>query len=418
MVSLGSNPNYVVTATNSALTISGRAASVVAEAKSKIYGEENPALTAVTNGAVNGDVINVTLSTDATTSSGVGVSNIVVTPGSNPNYLVAATNSTLTISGREASVVADAKSKIYGEENPALTAVTNGAVNGDVINATLTTDATQYSGVGVSNIVVNLGSNPNYVVTATNSALTISGRVATVVAEAKSKVYGEENPALTAVLVGEVVGGDALNYTLSTDATQYSGVGISNIVVNLGSNPNYLVAATNSTLTISGRAATVVADAKSKIYGEENPALTAVIVGEVVGGDTLNYTLSTDATQYSAVGVSNITVTPGSNPNYVVTSTNSTLTINGRPASVVAEAKSKIYGEENPSLTAVTNGAVNGEVINATLTTDATQYSGVGVSNIVVNLGSNPNYVVTATNSTLTISGRAATVVAEAKSKI
>jgi hypothetical protein len=38
----------------------------------------------------------------------------------------------------------------YGDENPALTAVVTGAVNGDTINYTLATTATQFSNVGLS----------------------------------------------------------------------------------------------------------------------------------------------------------------------------------------------------------------------------------------------------------------------------
>jgi hypothetical protein len=36
-------------------------------------------------------------------------------------------------------------------------------------------------------------------------------------------------------------------------------------------------------------------DGKSKVYGDENPALTAVVTGTVNGGDTINYTLATTA---------------------------------------------------------------------------------------------------------------------------
>ena len=54
-------------------------------------------------------------------------------------------------------MTADAQTKIYGDVNPALTAVTNGVINGDVIDVTLTTDATQFSDVGVSNIIVTAG---------------------------------------------------------------------------------------------------------------------------------------------------------------------------------------------------------------------------------------------------------------------
>jgi hypothetical protein len=57
------------------------------------------------------------------------------------------------------------------DENPALTAVVTGTVNGDTINYTLATTASQFSNVGQYPIDVTLGANPNYVVS-TNGILT------------------------------------------------------------------------------------------------------------------------------------------------------------------------------------------------------------------------------------------------------
>ena len=48
-------------------------------------------------GAVNGDTLNFSLATTATTTSGVGSYPIAVTLGTNPNYTVTKTDSTLTI---------------------------------------------------------------------------------------------------------------------------------------------------------------------------------------------------------------------------------------------------------------------------------------------------------------------------------
>jgi hypothetical protein len=50
-----------------------------------------------------------------------------------------------------------------------------------------------------------------------------------------------------------------------------------------------------------------------------------VVTGAVNGGDTINYTLATTATQFSNVGDYPIAVTLGDNPNYSVVSTNGTL---------------------------------------------------------------------------------------------
>jgi hypothetical protein len=65
----------------------------------------------------------------------------------NPNYSVVSTG-TLSVTPIAVTVIADGKSKVW-DENPALTAVVTGAVNGDTINYTLATTATQFSNVGI-----------------------------------------------------------------------------------------------------------------------------------------------------------------------------------------------------------------------------------------------------------------------------
>jgi hypothetical protein len=52
-----------------------------------------------------------------------------------------------------------------------------------------------------------------------------------------------------------------------------------------------------------------------------------LVTGAVNGGDTINYTLATTASQFSNVGHYPIAVTLGANPNYSVVSTNGTLSV-------------------------------------------------------------------------------------------
>src|SRR6185295_16721340 len=301
--------------------------------------------TAVVTGQVaGGDAVNYSLATTAVTLSGIGGFPIAVTLGANPNYDVTKTDSTLTVNKAVATVVADAQSKFYGTANPALTAVVTGAVTGgDAVNYSLATTAVTLSGIGGYPITVTLGANPNYSVTKTDNTLTVNKAVATVVADAQSKFYGTANPTLTAVVTGAVTGGDAVNYTIATTATQFSGVASYPITVTLGTNPNYDVSKTDNTLTVNKAVATVVADAQSKFYGTTNPGLTAVVTGAVTGGDAVDYTLATTAVTLSGIGGYPITVTLGINPNYTVTKTDSTLTVNKAVATVVADAQSKFY---------------------------------------------------------------------------
>jgi len=240
--------------------------------------------------------------------------------------------------------------------------------------------------VGDYPITVDLGPNPNYTVTPTNSTLTVGPKAASVAADVKSKAYGDDNPALTATVTGEVVGGDALSYTLATAAVKLSVVGTYPITVTLGANPNYTVTLTNSLLTVSPKAATVAADHKSKTYGDDNPALTATLTGEVAGGDVISYTLATTAVKLSSVGDYPITVTLGSNPNYTVTPVDGTLTVDPIALTVTADDKSKLYGQPDPAFTySVTSGALlSGDAFTGALT----RVPGEAIGNYAIQQGS------------------------------
>src|SRR5438093_393849 len=162
-------------------------------------------------------MLNYTLATTALQFSSVGPYPISVTLGSNPNYSITPSNGTLTVNQRPATVKADDKSKNYGDSNPALTATVTGTVNGDTLNYTLATTATQFSSVGPYPISVTLGSNPNYSITPSNGNMTVNQRPATVKEIGRASCSGGANPAVTAT-VTETVNGDTLNYTLTTTA--------------------------------------------------------------------------------------------------------------------------------------------------------------------------------------------------------
>jgi hypothetical protein len=304
----------------------------------RTYGDANPALTYTYYGLHTGDtsaiLSGLSLSTAATTTSNVGSyaitagGSVVSTTGQ--AYRLIQTPAALTVTPRSITVTADAKSRTYGDVNPALTYQVGGSglVNGDTLSGALATSATTASNVGTYGITQGtLAASSNYALNYTSANLIVGQRAITVTADAKSRAYGDVNPALTATVAGQVAGGDAINYSLSTSAAQFTSVGSYAITVTLGSNPNYNVTPTNGILTINQKDATVTADNKTKTYNAPNPTLTAAVVGQVAGGDSINYTLSTAATQSSAPGTYPIIVTLGSNPNYNVIKADGTLTI-------------------------------------------------------------------------------------------
>ena len=79
-------------------------------------------------------------------------------------------------------------------------------------------------------------------------------------------------------------------------------------------------------LTISKASATVTADAKVKIAGREDPALTAKVEG-LIDGDKLEYTLMREAGEEERQYAITVTADPDRNPNYEVTAKAGTLTI-------------------------------------------------------------------------------------------
>ena len=119
--------------------------------------------------------------------------------------------------------------------------------------------------------------------------LTVGQRALTVTADAKSRAYGDANPALTYQVGGSgLVNGDTLSGALATSATTASNVGTYGIGQGtLAASGNYALNYTGNDLTVGQRALTVTADAKSRAYGDVNPALTYQVGGSgLVNGDT------------------------------------------------------------------------------------------------------------------------------------
>src|SRR6185437_11318130 len=225
---LAVNSNYVLTYVGAKLTISPATLTVTPADASRPYGDANPALTGSITGVVSGDTITATYATTAVQSSAVSSYPITATlndPGNKlGNYSVTLNKGILTVTARALTVAADAKQKVYGTSDPALTyQVTNGSLaNGDVFTGALTRDA----GENVGSYAINQGTlavNSNYVLTYVGAKLTISPATLTVTPADASRPYGDANPALTGSITG-VVSGDTITATYATTAVQSSAV--------------------------------------------------------------------------------------------------------------------------------------------------------------------------------------------------
>jgi autotransporter-associated beta strand protein len=314
------------------------------------------ALTINGNLILNGNTVNLNLSNNVpagtytlATFSGTASGSFAGTPtilsgsianGSTPSVSISGNSVLLTVSKvTPTAVLTVINSPVtYSGLAQTATVVTNSSsVPGTVSNVKYDGSATAPIAAGAYVVTADFTPNDtvNYNTLTTQSAgsFTIDPKAASVTADNQSKTYGAANPPLTATVAG-TVNGDVLNYTLATDAAQFSSVGTSNITVTLGSNPNYSVLATNSTLTIGAKAASVTANNASKNYGQTVAfAGTEFTSSGLVGGDTVaSVTLtSSGATNTASVGSYPIVASAATGTglgNYNLSYTNGTLTVN------------------------------------------------------------------------------------------
>ncbi len=409
------NANYTITFESAALSITKKAITVTADAKSKVYGETDPALTyQITAGALVGsDALTGSLS--RATGEDVGdyaISSTLV----NANYTITFESAALSITKKAITVTADAKSKVYGETDPALTyQITAGALVGsDALTGSLSRATGEDVGdYAISSTLVNA----NYTITFESAALSITEKAITVTADAKSKVYGETDPALTyQITAGALVGDDALTGSLSRATGE--NVGTYAIAIGtLSAGSNYDLTFESKDFTITEKAITVTADAKSKVYGETEPALTyQITAGALVGDDALTGSLSRATgenvgTYAIAIG----TLSAGSN--YDLTFVSKDFTITEKAITVTADAKSKVYGETDPALTyQITVGALVGD---DALTGSLSRATGEDIGDYAISSTLvNANYTITFESAALSITKKAITVTADAKSKV
>src|SRR5207244_8477366 len=115
-------------------------------------------------------------------------------------YTVTFTRGTFTINKKTASVTPDPASKTYGNADPALTGTLSGFLAADNVTATYSRTAGETvagSPYVISAVLSPAGVLGNYAITYNTANFTITARPITVTADAKTKVYGNVDPALT-----------------------------------------------------------------------------------------------------------------------------------------------------------------------------------------------------------------------------
>jgi hypothetical protein len=441
----GVSANYTFTYASGVMTVTKAPLTVVGNNAIRPYGAANPTFTATITGVRNGDNITAQFSTSAGTNSAPGDYIIQLSlsdPGGKLGQYNATLNSgILTVTGAILIGQVQDASRAYGQTNPLFTVSYSGFVNGQnasVVTGELIfacTDTNEVnvdtnSTVGTYPIVVTSGqSAPNYGIQYTNGALTVTQSVLTVAANATNRVYGADNPVFTATITGYVNGEDS--NALSGALTMTTAAGLTNVV---GAYPiipsgvsatNYAVNFTNGVLTVTQEPLTVTANGANRLYGQSNPTFTGVVTG-LVNDDNLGITYGTAATPASPVGNYNIVPAladpDGKLTNYLLATSNATLTVSQTPLTVAAANQTRLYGQSNPTLTGVLTGVVNDDNITASYSTTATAVSLVGPYGIVPSINDPqsklPNYALSSSDGTLTVTTAPLVVAANDQTRV
>ena len=184
---------------------------------------------------------------------------LTVTAAETANYEAASAHVTIDVDRAPLSLRADDKTKVYGQAVPPLTGTLSGVVNHDAIGAAYATAATVSSPAGSYAIVASLtdpsGRLRNYDVSIANAALSVTRAPLSIAANDASKQYSDPIPQLTAAFQGFVLGetpavlGGALS--IATTATKTSAPGSYPISIGGLSSPNYEIAYSGGTLTVT-----------------------------------------------------------------------------------------------------------------------------------------------------------------------
>ena len=374
------NTNYTPSETilNGTVTITPFPLVVTAEDKSKVFGEKDPKLTATETSGVEGKEKpdNQKIERTMTREAGENVGNYKITASGETtqgNYTVTYNPGTLTITAgsrpadRQLSVTS--YNGVYDAQKHTITV--NNVLDGDVVEysydggKTWTTDLTKYTDVTNTTIkvrVTNANYDPNPV--DLEGTVTITPKPVTVTARSYSKTFGAADPVFKADTAG-TLNGDKITYDISRETGENVGTyKITPAGEAVQGNYNVTYATGTLTITASDREKAVEVTSYNGVYDAKNHTIE---VKNLVDGDHVEYsydngtTWTTDLTKYKDVTDTTILVKV-TNANYAkVPQLTGTVTITRFPLVVTADDKSKVYGSDDPELTATETSELKGK---------------------------------------------------------
>ena len=309
-------------------TIDKATASVDVNDATKVYGDNDPIFSVVTNGLLGDDALVITY----TREEGENVGEYVITASaSDDNYNIIFTTGTLNITKATVTVDVIDASKSYGADDPEFQATVNGLKFNDKLNITFTREEGENVG---EYVITATAADSNYNIIFATGKLTITTAQVIVTVNNATKVYGEKDPTFTATVTG-MQNGESLNLTFTRQEGENAG---EYVITATAGDANYAIAFNAGKLTITPAKLTVTLDDKNIHVGNPIPEFTWSIEGLVNGDAAADITVNASTIEgaNTKIGTYKITAT-AENGNYTITVVNATLKVDDHTMVLVKE---------------------------------------------------------------------------------
>ncbi len=419
------------------VTIEKAPVTVKIDDQTRVYGDEDPELTATVTGMAAGEELEYTLSREE--GNAVKTYTISANYTATNNYNVTVENGKFTITRANVVVSVNAVSKNYGDKDPGFEAKVTGLKSGDN-ESVIAYNISRIKGENIGEyqiIARGAAEQDNYNVTYIPANLTINPAPVVVKAEDQERLYGATDPELTWTATGLKNGDTKDILTVHIAREQGNAAGEYPIVVTGDKEQgNYSITFVDGKFTIMPADVTIIEPAANELTfdGEAHDLVKAGSVSE----GKIQYAVSTNATsapedeeswsdevpQGTDAGTYHVWYRVVDNPNFNhVDPAPVNVTIAKKAVTITANKATKIYGEKDPYFTAVVEGTVGDDTIEYTVSRQSTlstsKNAGVYTNDILpVVSGTYNNYEITCIAADYTIMQAEVTVTAENKTKV
>ncbi len=426
--------NYTFTYIAGTVTVSPASLSITASSGSMQYGSAVPQISAVVTGLQNEEassvLVGLSCSSAATSASPVGSYPTSCSGAVDANYTIAYSDGTLQVTPAPLTITASSASITYGGTPSAIAPIVSGLQNSEttaVLGPVLTCSTAVVSTTPVGTYSSNCtgASDANYAVTYVPGTVQVVQAPLIVAASSGSMSYGGTPPTITPTYTGFVNGENqsVLNSVpvCTTAATSSSPVGTYSSTCSGGSDNNYAFSYVPGQVVVGPSVLVISASSGTSTYGGTPSAVTPSYSGFRNGDTASSLTTkpicTSQASATSPVGSYANTCSGAADPNYTIDYVAGSQNVTPASVTVQASSATMVYGSTPPAITPTVTGLVNGQgasVLGSGLHcgTSAMATSNVGSYASTCSGASDPNYTVTYTSGTVTVTPAVLTVTA------